>query len=58
MLVYGLMAVGFVFVIKGADLFVSGASSLARRLHVSDLAIGLTCSGVLGPSLPETGLST
>ncbi len=56
MLVYGLMAVGFVFVIKGADLFVSGASSLARRLHVSDLAIGLTVVA-FGTSLPELAVN-
>ncbi|NLZ04131.1 MAG: calcium/sodium antiporter [Phycisphaerae bacterium] len=56
MLVYGLMAVGFVFVIKGADLFVSGASALARRLHVSDLAIGLTVVA-FGTSLPELAVN-
>jgi cation:H+ antiporter len=50
------MAVGFVFVIKGADLFVSGASSLARRLHVSDLAIGLTVVA-FGTSLPELAVN-
>ena len=32
MLNYVLMAVGFVFVIKGADFLVSSASSLARRV--------------------------
>lgn len=56
MLVYVLMAVGFIFVIKGADLFVSGASSLARRLHVSDLAIGLTVVA-FGTSLPELAVN-
>jgi len=56
MLVYMLMAVGFAFVIKGADLFVSGASSLARRLHVSDLAIGLTVVA-FGTSLPELAVN-
>lgn len=56
MLVYGLMAVGFVLVIKGADLFVGGASSLARRFGVSDLAVGLTVVA-FGTSLPELGVN-
>lgn len=56
MVTYLLMAVGFVLVIKGADLFVSGASSLAKRLHVSDLAIGLTVVA-FGTSLPELGVN-
>jgi cation:H+ antiporter len=56
MLAYVLMVVGFVLVIKGADLFVSGASSLAKRLHVSDLAIGLTVVA-FGTSLPELAVN-
>lgn len=52
MLNYVLMAVGFVFVIKGADFLVSSASSLARRVGVSDLVIGLTAVA-FGTSLPE-----
>ncbi len=43
---------GFFLLIKGADWLVSGASTLAQRLHVSDLAIGLTVVA-LGTSLPE-----
>lgn len=57
MLAYVLMVVGFVLVIKGADLFVQGASSLARRFHVSDLAIGLTVVA-FGTSLPELAVNT
>ncbi len=56
MLAYVLMVVGFVLVIRGADLFVSGASSLAKRLHVSDLAIGLTVVA-FGTSLPELAVN-
>lgn len=44
--------VGFVLVIKGADLLVDGARDLARRLSVSDLMIGLTVVA-FGTSLPE-----
>lgn len=43
---------GFVFLIKGADLLVDGASSLARRLRVTDLVIGLTVVA-FGTSAPE-----
>jgi len=56
MWVYVLMVVGFVLVIKGADLFVGGASALARRLHVSDLAVGLTVVA-FGTSLPELAVN-
>lgn len=43
---------GFVLLIKGADLLVDGAAALARRLHVSDLTIGLTVVA-FGTSMPE-----
>ncbi len=47
-----LIIVGFVILIKGAGALVDGASSLAKRFHVSDLAIGLTIVA-LGTSAPE-----
>lgn len=47
-----LFVVGFVFLIKGADWLVSGASSLANRLGVSTLVIGLTIVA-FGTSAPE-----
>lgn len=47
-----LLAVGFFVLIKGADLLVSGASSLAKRYNVSELAIGLTIVA-FGTSAPE-----
>lgn len=44
--------VGFVLLIKGADFLVNGASSLAKRYNVSDIAIGLTVVA-MGTSAPE-----
>jgi cation:H+ antiporter len=52
MLVYIGFFVGFVILIKGADFLVEGASSIAKRFHISDLIIGLTIVS-LGTSLPE-----
>lgn len=47
-----LVALGFVMLIKGAGYLVEGASALAKRFHVSELAIGLTIVA-LGTSAPE-----
>lgn len=47
-----LFFIGFAFLIKGADWLVSGASSLASRLGVSALVIGLTIVA-FGTSAPE-----
>jgi len=52
MVPYALMVLGFIFLIKGAGLLVDGASSIARRLRISDLAIGLTVVA-FGTSTPE-----
>lgn len=49
---YVLLIIGFVFLIKGADLLVDGASSVARKLQISNLVIGLTIVA-LGTSAPE-----
>lgn len=51
-----LLIFGLVAVIVGADRLVEGASALARRLQVSDLAIGLTVVA-FGTSLPELVVS-
>lgn len=51
-----LLVVGFVFLVKGADFFVEGASSVAKRLKVPSLIIGLTIVA-MGTSLPETAVS-
>ena len=47
---------GFVLLIKGADFFVEGSSSVAKRLHVPSIIIGLTIVA-MGTSLPETAVS-
>ena len=51
-LAYVLFGIGFVFLIKGADFLVDGASSIARRMKISDLVIGLTVVA-FGTSTPE-----
>jgi len=51
-----LLLIGFVLLFKGADWLVRGASELAKRLHVSDLVIGLTVVA-LGTSAPELFVS-
>ena len=55
-LVVVLLVVGFVFLVKGADFFVEGSSSVAKRFHVPSLIIGLTIVA-MGTSLPETAVS-
>jgi cation:H+ antiporter len=47
-----ILIVGFAILIKGADWLVSGASSLAKKHNISDLAIGLTIVA-FGTSAPE-----
>ncbi len=44
--------IGFIMLIKGADFLVDGASSLAKKFQVSELAIGLTIIA-FGTSAPE-----
>ena len=51
-----LLLVGFVLLIKGADLFVDGSSSVAKILKVPSVIIGLTIVA-LGTSLPEAAVS-
>jgi len=51
-----LLVVGFVVLIKGADLFVDGASSIAGNFKVSKMLIGLTIVA-FGTSAPELAVS-
>ncbi len=48
--------IGFVLLIKGADFFVDGASSIAVKLGAPQLVIGLTIVA-LGTSAPEAAVS-
>lgn len=47
-----LLALGFALLIIGADWLIKGASALARKFNISDLAIGLTIVA-FGTSAPE-----
>jgi cation:H+ antiporter len=47
-----LLLLGFAILIKGADFLVNGASSIAKKNGISNLAIGLTVVA-FGTSLPE-----
>ena len=51
-----LLLVGFVFLIKGSDFFVDGASSIASILKVPTIIVGLTIVA-LGTSAPEAAVS-
>lgn len=51
-----LFFVGFPVLIGGADLLVRGASSVARRLGISELVVGLTIVSI-GTSAPEMVVS-
>ncbi|MBP3953208.1 calcium/sodium antiporter [Bacillus suaedae] len=53
---YVLLIIGFVLLIKGADYFVKGASSIATALQISPLLIGLTIVA-FGTSSPEATVS-
>jgi cation:H+ antiporter len=50
------LVIGFLFLIKGADFFVEGASSVTKQFHVPSIIIGLTVVA-MGTSLPETAVS-
>ena len=50
------LILGFILLIKGADFFVDGSSSVARRFRVPSLVIGMTIVA-MGTSLPELSVS-
>lgn len=51
-----LLIAGFVFLIKGSDIFVDGASSIASILKIPTIIVGLTIVA-LGTSAPEAAVS-
>ena len=51
-----LLVIGFFFLIKGADLFVDGSSSVAKIFKIPSVIIGLTIVSI-GTSLPEAAVS-
>ena len=55
-MVFLLLVLGMVLLMKGADLFVDGSASVARKLKVPSVIIGLTIVA-LGTSLPEASVS-
>ena len=51
-----LLVVGFVLLMKGADIFVDGSSSLADKIGIPQIVIGLTIVA-FGTSAPEAAVS-
>ena len=51
-----LFCVGLLFLIKGGDWFVDGATGIARRFHLPELLIGATVVSI-GTTLPEVMVS-
>lgn len=51
-----ILIIGFAFLIKGADVFVEGASSIAKKFNVPSMIIGLTIVA-MGTSAPEAAVS-
>ena len=51
-----LLCAGFILLIKGADWFVGGASSLAKKMGIPPLVVGLTIVA-FGTSAPEAAVS-
>lgn len=52
-----LIIIGFILLIKGADILVDGSSAIAKKLHIPEIIIGLTIVSI-GTSMPELFVST
>ena len=55
-MIYVFLLFGFLLLVKGADYFVDGSSSIARSLRIPSLLIGLTIVA-FGTSSPEAAVS-
>ncbi|MGL5380394.1 calcium/sodium antiporter [Clostridium sp.] len=53
---YIILIIGFVLLIKGADIFVDGASKIAKKFGIPAVIVGLTIVS-LGTSAPELAIS-
>ena len=52
----GLIIIGFILLVKGADFLVEGASNIAKKFHIPEIIIGLTIISI-GTSMPELFVS-
>lgn len=53
---YIMLVLGFFLLIKGADFFVDGSGSIAKKLRIPDIIVGLTIVA-MGTSAPELAVS-
>lgn len=53
---YIILIIGFILLIKGADIFVDGASNIAKKFGIPSIIVGLTIVS-LGTSAPELAVS-
>lgn len=53
---YAALVVGFLILVKGADVFVDGSCSIAKKLRIPDIIVGLTIVA-MGTSMPELAVS-
>lgn len=53
---YIMLIIGFILLIKGADVFVDGASKISKKLGIPSIIVGLTIVS-LGTSAPELAVS-
>lgn len=53
---YIILVIGFIFLIKGADIFVDGSSKVAKKFRIPAVIVGLTIVSI-GTSAPELAVS-